>query len=141
MLLMLLLLVITGYVAAGRTPARTMREDTDSLLDRHAEIAVRMGIAVGILALVLPLPARTSLRIGIALMGNEMGCVAAGLDGSPKLSALTGFVMAALAAYGGSRLHVRRARRRNRAAQTPGTAPRHPAVARSTSRVPSDSAS
>ncbi|MFD9031941.1 streptophobe family protein [Streptomyces sp. NPDC059567] len=136
LLLMLLLLVVAGYVAAARTPARTPREDSDSLLGRHAETAVRMGLAVGVLALVLPLVARGSLRIGISVMDSELGGVAAGLDASPGLSALAGTVLGALAAYGGSRLHGRRARGRNSAARTPGAVPRRPtgsALARSRS--------
>ncbi|WP_329114815.1 streptophobe family protein [Streptomyces sp. NBC_01353] len=143
LLLMLLLLVIAGYVAAARTPARTPREDSESLLGRHADIALRMGIAVGVSMLVLPLLARGSLRIGISVMDGELGGVAAGLEGSPGLSALAGCVLATLAAYGGSRLHGRRARGRNSAAGTPGTAFRRPAgsaLARSASRVSSDSA-
>ncbi|AQS67020.1 streptophobe family protein [Streptomyces pactum] len=139
MFLTLLLLVVAGYVAASRTPTRTPREESDALLDRHVETALRMGIAVGVTALVLPLLARGSLRIGISLMGNEMGGVTAGLDATSGLSALTGFVLAALAGYGGSRLRSRRVRRRGLAAQRPGTAPRRPAGARSTpSRVTSD---
>ncbi|MFB7369286.1 streptophobe family protein [Streptomyces sp. NPDC056222] len=141
--LTLLLLVIAGYVAAGRTPARTPREESESLLGRHVEIALRTGIAVGVSMLVLPLLARGSLRIGITAMGGELGGVAAGLEGTPGLSALVGCVLAALAAYGGSRLHGRRARGRNSAAGAPGTALRRPAgsaLARSASRVPSDSA-
>ncbi|WP_051848382.1 streptophobe family protein [Streptomyces sp. NRRL WC-3725] len=142
LLLTLLLLVAAGYAAASRTPARTPREESESPLDRHAETALRMGIAVGAVTLVLPFLARGSLRIGISLMGNEMGGVTAGLDATTGLSALTGFVLAALAGYGGSRLQSRRARRRGPAAQQPGTAPRRPVGARSTpSRVTSDSAS
>ncbi|MFH9083704.1 streptophobe family protein [Streptomyces sp. NPDC017673] len=142
MLLTLLLLVVGGYAVACRTPARTPREESEPPLGRHAEIALRMGIAVGATTLVLPLLARGSLRFGISLMGNEMGGVTAGLDAAPGLSALTGFVLAVLAGYGGSRLQGRRARRRGPAAQRPGTAPRRPAGARSTpSRVTSDSAS
>ncbi|MCX4851973.1 streptophobe family protein [Streptomyces sp. NBC_00893] len=141
MVLMLLLLTTAGYVASARTPARTPREGSEALLDRHAEIALRMGIAVGITALTLPLAARGSVRIGITLMGNEMGGMTAGLDDGLGLSPLTGFVLAALAAYGGSRLQNRRARRRGRVAQPTSTATRRPAVARSTARVPSDSAS
>ncbi|MFF3787545.1 streptophobe family protein [Streptomyces sp. NPDC001933] len=141
MVLIVLLLTTAGYVASARTPARTPREDSEALLDRHAEIALRMGIAVGIAALALPLAARGSVRIGITLMGNEMGGMAAGLDDGLGLSPLTGFVLAALAAYGGSRLQNRRARRRGRVAQPTTTATRRPAAARSTPRVPSDSAS
>ncbi|MFE9610601.1 streptophobe family protein [Streptomyces sp. NPDC006012] len=56
--LMLFLLTIAGYVAAARTPARTPREDSEALLDRHVEIALRMGIVVGIAALALPCTAQ-----------------------------------------------------------------------------------
>ncbi|MFE3905501.1 streptophobe family protein [Streptomyces sp. NPDC059153] len=139
MVLIVLLLTIAGYVASARTPARTPREDSEALLNRHAEIALRMGIAVGIAALALPLVARGSVRIGITLMGNEMGGMAAGLDDGLGLSPLTGFVLAALAAYGGSRLQNRRAR--GRVAQPTTTATGRPAAARSMPRVPSDSAS
>lgn len=124
LLLTLLLLLAAGYVAASRTPARTPREEADSPLDRHAEIALRMGVLVGAVALMLPLLARGSLRIGVSLMGNEMGGVAAGLSATPGLSALTAFVLAALMGYGGSRLRSRRARRAA-PVQRPGTA--HPA--------------
>jgi hypothetical protein len=129
--------VIAGYVASARTPARTPREASEALLDRHVEIALRMGLAVGIAALLLPLLAQASLRIGISVMGNEMGGMTAGLDGGPGLSALTGFVLAALASYAGSRMHSRRARRSGRAQQPPGNTKRRAA----TTRVPSGSAS
>jgi hypothetical protein len=124
LLLTLLLLLLAGYVAAARTPARTAREDADSFLDRHTDTALRMGIAVGAATFVLPYLARGSLRIGVSLMGSEMGGLGAGLDTSPRLSALTAFVAAALAAYGGSRLQGRRARRRERPAGSSGTASR-----------------
>ncbi|MET7273208.1 streptophobe family protein [Streptomyces flaveolus] len=130
LLLVLLLALVTGYVAAARTPARTPREDADSLLDRHTDTALRMGVAVGVATFVLPFLARGSLRIGVSLMGSEMGGLAAGLDTSPRLSALTAFVAAALASYGGSRLHGRRARRRERPPGRPTAAPSHPTRSR-----------
>lgn len=136
LLLTTLLLTATGYVAAARTPARTARQDADSLLDHHADTALRTGIAVGVATFVLPYLARGSLRIGISLMGREMGGLGAGLGTSPRLSALTAFVVAALAAYAGSRLHGRRARRREDAA---GTAAGPPAPRRRA--LTSDSAS
>ncbi|NEY34444.1 hypothetical protein GTU99_19910 [Streptomyces sp. PRKS01-65] len=123
LLLTLFLLVIAGYVAAARTPARTPGQDADSLLDRHTDTAVRMGVAVGAATFVLPYLARGSLRIGVSLMGGQLGGLSAGLGTSPRLSALTAFVAAALAAYGGSRLHGRRTRRRERRKRKPGTAP------------------
>ncbi|MEU6164608.1 streptophobe family protein [Streptomyces tanashiensis] len=141
MALMLVLLMIGGYVASARTPARTLREDSEALLDRHLEIALRMGIAVGITALFLPLLTQGSARIGISIMGNEMGGMTAGLDGTVGLSALTGFVLAALASYAGSRLQGRRARRSSLAPQRPGGTSRRPATTRQAIRVPSDSAS
>jgi hypothetical protein len=122
LLLTLLLLLLAGYVAAARTPARTARQEADSLLDRHADTALRMGIAVAAATFALPYLARGSLRIGVSLMGSEMGGLRAGLESSPRLSALTAFVVAALAAYGGSRLRGRRARRREGPAGEPGTA-------------------
>ncbi|WP_318200264.1 streptophobe family protein [Streptomyces sp. SCL15-4] len=122
LLLTLLLLLLAGYVAAARTPARTAREDADAFLDRHTDTALRMGIAVGAATFVLPYLARGSLRLGVSLMGSEMGGLRAGLDTSPRLSALTAFVAAALAAYGGSRLQGRRAGRRERPAGASGTA-------------------
>ncbi|MDN3262807.1 streptophobe family protein [Streptomyces sp. CSDS2] len=128
LLLTLLLLLLAGYVAAARTPARTAREDADSLLGRHADTALRMGIAVGAATFVLPYLARGSLRIGVSLMGSEMGGLRAGLDTSPRLSALTAFVAAALAGYGGSRLQSRRARRREHPAGASGTASRRRAL-------------
>ncbi|MFF8716411.1 streptophobe family protein [Streptomyces sp. NPDC015184] len=141
MVFMLLLLVIAGYLASARTPARTPREDSEALLDRHAEIALRTGIAVGVSALLLPLLAQGSVRIGISLMGNEMGGMTAELDGGMGLSALTGFVLAALASYAGSRLHSRRARRSDIAPQRPGNTNRRPAATRPATWVPSDTVS
>ncbi|MER7780462.1 streptophobe family protein [Streptomyces sp. NPDC096191] len=126
LLLALLLLLLAGYVAAARTPARTAREDAGALLDRHTDTALRVGVAVAVATFVLPFLARGSLRIGVSLMGSEMGGLSAGLGTSPRLSALTAFAVAALASYGGSRLHGRRARRREhpagRPAQRPGAA-------------------
>ncbi|GJF21092.1 streptophobe family protein [Streptomyces sp. HO565] len=126
LLIVLILALVAGYVAAARTPARTPREDADSLLDRHTDTALRMGVAVGVATFVLPFLARGSLRIGVSLMGSEMGGVAAGLDTSPRLSALTAFVAAALASYGGSRLHGRRAARREHLTGRPTAVPSRP---------------
>ncbi|MFD7917724.1 streptophobe family protein [Streptomyces sp. NPDC059740] len=111
MLVAVLLLVAAGYVAAARTPARTPREETDAVLGRHVETALRLGTAVAATVLLLPLLARGSLRFGITFMGSEMGGLAAGLDGAPGFSAVIGFALAVLAGYGGSRLRERRARR------------------------------
>ncbi|MEW2295336.1 streptophobe family protein [Streptomyces sp. NPDC006743] len=141
MTLVLLLLVIAGYVASARTPARTPREDSEALLDRHSEIALRTGIAVGASALLLPLLAQGSLRIGISLMGNEMGGMTAGLEGGLRLSALTGFVLAALGSYAGSRLHGRRARGAGPTPRRRGTTDGRSAAARPARRVPSDTVS
>ncbi|MEU8543251.1 streptophobe family protein [Streptomyces sp. NPDC048717] len=141
MVLMLLLLVIAGYVASARTRARTPREESEALLDRHAETALRTGITVGVSALLLPLLAQGSVRIGISLMGNEMGGMTAGLDGGTGLSALTGFVLAALASYAGSRLRSRGAQRSDTGQQRPGSTDRRPTTPRSATRVPSDTVS
>ncbi|GHB28078.1 hypothetical protein GCM10010377_17760 [Streptomyces viridiviolaceus] len=134
LLLALLLLLFAGYVAAARTPARTPREDADALLDRYTDTALRMGVAVAVATFLLPFLARGSLRIGVSLMGSEMGGLSAGLDTSPRLSALTAFVVAALAAYGGSRLRGRRARRREHPTGSP--APRRGAVSSRRARSP-----
>ncbi|WP_380282432.1 streptophobe family protein [Kitasatospora purpeofusca] len=128
LLLVLLLAVIAGYLAAARTPARTRQEEARAVFGRNAEIAMRLGIAVGLPVLLLPLAARGSLGIGVSLMGQEMGGVAAGIDGRPGLSALAAVVVAAVAGYGGIRLHQRRARRRQELRQAlhgePGRAER-----------------
>ncbi|MCX4844520.1 streptophobe family protein [Streptomyces sp. NBC_00893] len=105
------LLVYAGYRTAARTPARTTREESDALLGRHLESAVRAGVAVGLCVLVLGLVTQVSVGIGFSLMGNEMGGMDAGLDGSVRLPALTGSVLAGLACYAGSRLHAVRAGR------------------------------
>ncbi|MEU3948268.1 streptophobe family protein [Streptomyces sp. NPDC029526] len=123
LLLALLVLLLAGYVAAARTPARAPREDADALLDRHTDTALRMGVAVAVATFVLPFLARGSLRIGVSLMGGEVGGLSAGLDTSPGLSVLTAFVVAAPAAYAGSRLHGRRARRRGHPAGSPAPRP------------------
>ncbi|MEU1290360.1 streptophobe family protein [Kitasatospora sp. NPDC005856] len=135
LLLMLLLAVTAGYLAAARTPARGRREEAQAVFSRHTETAMRLGIALGLPVLLLPLAAGGSLRIGISLMGNEMGGMTAGLDGRPGLSALAAVALGALAGYGGSRFHERRARRRDRADRAPGTTPRGaaPTLARSAS--------
>ncbi|WP_345613973.1 streptophobe family protein [Streptomyces sanyensis] len=128
LLLALLLLSAAGYLAAARTPARTAREDADLLLGPHTDIALRTGAVAGAAALVLPLLARGGLRIGVEFMGREVGGLRAALDASPGPSALTAFAVAALASYGGSRLHGHRAGRRGRRTGRPGTAP-EPATA------------
>ncbi|MWA14633.1 streptophobe family protein [Streptomyces sp. BA2] len=107
--LLVCLLVYAGYRTAARTPARTAREETDALLGRHLEIALRAGVAVGLCVVVLGLVSQVSVGIGFSLMGNEMGGMDAGLDGSVRLPALTGFVLAGLTCYAGSRLHTVRA--------------------------------
>ncbi|WP_411091145.1 streptophobe family protein [Streptomyces sp. 049-1] len=136
LLLALLLLLLAGYVAAARTPARTARQDSNALLGRHTDTALRVGVAVAVATFVLPFLARGSLRIGVSLMGSEMGGLSAGLGTSPRLSALTAFAVAALASYGGSRLHGRRARRREHPAGNP--APRPGAVSPRRARSPED---
>ncbi|MDI3404067.1 streptophobe family protein [Streptomyces cavernicola] len=107
--LLVCLLVYAGYRTAARTPLRTAREEANALLDRHVEIALRAGVAVGLCVLVLGLVSQVSVGIGFSLMGNEMGGMDAGLDGSVRLPALTGFVLACLACYAGSRLRTVRA--------------------------------
>lgn len=108
------LLVYAGYRTAARTPVRTAREKAEALLDRHVEIALRAGVAVGLCVLVLGLVSQVSVGIGFSLMGNEMGGMDAGLDGSVRLPALTGFILACLACYAGSRLQAVRAGRSRR---------------------------
>ncbi|MFC7818570.1 streptophobe family protein [Streptomyces sp. NPDC057367] len=102
------LLVYAGHRAAARTPSRTAREEADALLGRHLELALRAGVAVGLCVLFLGLVSQVSVGIGFSLMGNEMGGMDAGLDGSVRLPALTGFLLAGLACYAGSRLHAAR---------------------------------
>ncbi|WP_223777291.1 streptophobe family protein [Streptomyces sp. 135] len=110
--LLLCLLVYAGYRTAARTPARTAREEADALLGRHVEIALRAGVAVGVGILILGLVSQASMGIGFSLMGNEMGGMDAGLDGSVGFPALAGFVLAGLACYAGSRLYTVRDGRR-----------------------------
>ncbi|MDQ8701151.1 streptophobe family protein [Streptomyces sp. LHD-70] len=105
------LLVYAGYRTGARTPARTAREESNAVLGRHLEIALRAGVAVGLCVLALGLVSQVSVGIGFSLMGNEMGGMDAGLDGSVRLPALTGSVLAGLACYAGSRLHAVRAGR------------------------------
>ncbi|WP_344345335.1 streptophobe family protein, partial [Kitasatospora putterlickiae] len=88
LLFALVLAVIAGYLAAARTPARTRKEEAQAVLGRNTGIALRLGLAVGLPFLLLPLVARGSVGIGVSVMGREVGGVAAGLDGSPGLSAL-----------------------------------------------------
>ncbi|MFG2914975.1 streptophobe family protein [Kitasatospora sp. NPDC048298] len=135
LLLVLLLAVVAGYVTAARTPARTRREESRAVFSRHVETAMRLGVALGLPFLLLPLAAGGSLRIGVSLMGNEMGGMTAGLDGRPGLSALAAVALGALAGYGGSRLHERRARRRDLDTPAPEATPRRaaPTPARSAS--------
>ncbi|MFF7456449.1 streptophobe family protein [Kitasatospora sp. NPDC008115] len=116
LLFALLLAVVAGYLTAARTPARTRKEEAQAVFGRNTEIAMRLGIAVGLPFLLLPPAARGSVGIGISAMGREMGGVTASLDGSPGLSALAAVVLAAVAGYGGIRLQQRRARRRDAAA-------------------------
>ncbi|MFH8240957.1 streptophobe family protein [Streptomyces sp. NPDC018321] len=100
------LLVYAGHRTAARTPSRTAREESDALLGRHLELALRAGVAVGLCVLLLGLVSQVSVGIGFSLMGSEMGGMDAGLDGSVRLPALTGFLLAGLACYAGSRLHA-----------------------------------
>ncbi|ATL31065.1 streptophobe family protein [Streptomyces formicae] len=102
--LLVCLLVYAGYRTAARTPVRRAREEAKALLGRHVEIALRAGVAVGLSVLVIGLVSQASAGIGFSLMGNEMGGMDAGLDGSVRLPALAAFVLASLACYAGSRL-------------------------------------
>ncbi|MFB7475197.1 streptophobe family protein [Kitasatospora sp. NPDC056184] len=145
LLLALVLAVIAGYLSSARTPARTRQEEARAVFGRNAEIAMRLGTAVGVPFLLLPLAARGSVGIGVDLMGREVGGVAAGLDGSPGLSALGAVVLAAVAGYGGILLHGRRARRpelreQSARAERPARSPRL-ARAAASSRGSSGSAS
>lgn len=108
---MLGLLARVGYLAAARSPERTARQEADALLGRHVELALRSGITVGMATMLLCLTAQGSAQIGMSMMGSEMGGMTAGLHSAVRLSGLTGFVLADVCAYGGSRLHALRASR------------------------------
>ncbi|MFF1651334.1 streptophobe family protein [Streptomyces sp. NPDC058240] len=135
LLVLLFLLVLAGYLAAARTPARTAHQEADALLGRHLELGLRTGIAVALCAMLLALLSQASLQIGISVMGNEMGGMRAGLDGSVELSGLTGFVLAAGASYCGSRLHGMHTARRHSASRATRT--RHPGARQVPSKSPS----
>ncbi|MFF0011302.1 streptophobe family protein [Streptomyces sp. NPDC005374] len=109
---LLFLLTFAGYLIAARTPARSAREEADALLGRHMELALRTGCAVAASAVLLCLVVQASVRVGMSAMGSEMGGMTAELGSSVRLSGLTGFVLAALCAYGGSRLQTLRSARR-----------------------------
>ncbi|MGX1480582.1 UNVERIFIED_CONTAM: hypothetical protein RKD50_009390 [Streptomyces canus] len=106
------LMARAGYLAAARTPVRTARQEADALLGRHVELALRSGITVGMATMLLCLTAQGSAQIEMSMMGSEMGGMTAGLHSAVRLSGLTGFVLAAVCAYGGSRLHALRTSRR-----------------------------
>ncbi|WP_440556224.1 streptophobe family protein [Streptomyces sp. SCPE 10] len=124
LVLLLVLLVLAGYLVAARTPARSAREEADALLGRHLESALRTGVAVAAAVLLCCVTAQVSLRMGIEVMGGEMGAVTAGLDAAVRLSGLTGFVAATAASYTGSRLHGLRAARRPPVPGPPRPGPR-----------------
>ncbi|WP_186785271.1 streptophobe family protein [Streptomyces misionensis] len=124
LVLLLVLLVLAGYLIAARTPARSAREEADALLGRHLELALRTGVAAAGTVLLCCLTARVSLRMGINVMGGEMGAVTAGLDAAVRMSALTGFVTATAASYAGSRLHGLRAAHRPQVPGPPRPGPR-----------------
>ncbi|MFJ8441632.1 streptophobe family protein [Kitasatospora griseola] len=129
----LVLLVVAGYLAARRTPARTRREEEAAMLGQHAATAVRLAAVCAVVLFAMPLLASAAVRIGVSAMGREMGGVNADLDARAGLSVLAGAVLAALAGYAGSRLHGWRATRRTPTAVVP-----HPALARAAARRPSD---
>ncbi|WP_327293744.1 MULTISPECIES: streptophobe family protein [unclassified Streptomyces] len=106
-------LVLTGYLAASRTPVRTRREEADALLGRHLELALRLAVATAFAGLVLPFLAHASARLGISAMGMDMGGLEAGLHGSVRLAGLTGMVLGGITGYCGSRLHGLRTARPN----------------------------
>ncbi|MEW2454220.1 streptophobe family protein [Streptomyces albus] len=111
LLVLLGVLVLSGYRAAARTPARTLREDAQAPLGRHLELALRMCLVFSGATLLCCLLAPGSVHFGISVMGNEMGGFTAGLRGAAGPSALTAAVLAGAAGYCGSRLHARRAAR------------------------------
>ncbi|WP_405867917.1 streptophobe family protein [Streptomyces sp. NBC_01261] len=121
---LLCLLTFTGYLTAIRTPVRTARTEADALLGRHVELALRTGAAVAATTLLLCLAAQGSVRIDMSAMGSEMGGITAGLDSSVLLSGFTGFALAAVCAYTGSRLQTLRSARRTPAQPTTRTAKR-----------------
>ncbi|WP_330327653.1 streptophobe family protein [Streptomyces pseudovenezuelae] len=112
LIVLLGLLARVGYLAAARTPVRTARQEADAVLGRHVELALRAGVTVGMATMLFCLTAQGSAQIGMSMMGSEMGGMTAGLHSAVRLSGLTGFVLAAVCAYGGSRLHALRISRR-----------------------------
>lgn len=112
LVVLLSLLARVGYPAAARTPGRTARHEADALLDRNVELALCSGITVGMATMLLCLTAQGSAQIRMSMRDSEMGGMTAGLRSAVRLSGLTGFVLAGVCAYGGSRLHALRASRR-----------------------------
>ncbi|OLT11194.1 hypothetical protein BJF79_04735 [Actinomadura sp. CNU-125] len=108
-------LLLVGYLAGARTPPRSLAEIVFASLNRHLELGLRAaGIMCG-LALVVCLLSRASLRIGISVMGSEMGGTTAALGGAVGFSALTSPVVAVLAVSTGSFLRTLRSGRRGKA--------------------------
>ncbi|MCP9211861.1 streptophobe family protein [Streptomyces cucumeris] len=137
LLVLVAALVLTGRLAAARTPARTAREEANAPLSRHLEIALRTGFAVCAAAMLLALASGASFRIGVSVMGRELRGVTGGLDGAVGLAGLSGLVLAGLAAYWGSRLHGTRTARPGPARPD---APARPVAARASGHRPRGSA-
>ncbi|MBO2465417.1 streptophobe family protein [Actinomadura violacea] len=116
LLLLTAMLLVAGYLAAGRAPARSLRQDVQAMVGRHMESGLRAAAIVCGSALVMCFLARGTLQIGFRVMGTEMGGMKAALDGAVGISALGAPCAAVLAVCAGSLLQGRRARRRTRRA-------------------------
>lgn len=113
LLVLLAVLLLTGYLTAARTPARTAREATDALLGRHLACALRTGAVFAAAVLPLVWLAEADAWLTVSAMGSDLARVTAELDGTAGICALTGFLLALGAGYCGSRLHGLRATRRS----------------------------
>jgi hypothetical protein len=127
LLLLTVTLLVAGYLAAGRTPARSLRQDVHAMMGRHMESGLRAAAITCGSALAVCLLARGTLQLGFHVMGTEMGGMKAALDGAVGISALGAPCAAVLAVCAGSLLQSLRARRRTRrAGRGAGTVRRQP---------------
>ncbi|MFC9219262.1 streptophobe family protein [Streptomyces hygroscopicus] len=106
------LLLLTGFLAAGRTPARTARAATDALLGRHLDCGLRTGVVFAAAVLPLMWLAEADARLTVRVMGSDLAGVTAALEGTVGICPLTGFLLGLCAGWCGSRLHGLRAARR-----------------------------
>jgi hypothetical protein len=125
LLLVCLVLLVCGYVAAARTPGGGVGASDRGRYSRHLLLAARLGAVTAVLMGVAVTLAAGSGHVAINVFDMRMGGMRADLSGSAPLALVLGLVFGGAAGFAGSLLHdaVGSARRRPRRPAAPVAGP------------------